>query len=98
MITIVFNGASSKAIELTGFNRSTTFENGNMNSMAYLNVVNTAQTAGWLQEFGLAGITNLTIKDGNDVIYNLANLNARISSVNESLSGNEISVSVNIEF
>lgn len=98
MITIIFNGAASKAIELASFNRSTVFDNGTMSSMAYFNVVNTANTAGWLQEFGLAGITSLEIRHDSETIYKLTNLNARLSSINESLNGSEIAVSINVEF
>lgn len=99
MTYVIFNGDAGKTIQLTGFNRNTTFDNGVMNSMAYLNVVNDANTASWLRDYGLNGINRLTIKDDQqNTLYNIDQLTAHISSINESLNGTEISVSVNIVF
>lgn len=98
MITVVFNGLSNQAIELLSFNRNTSFESGSMNSMAYLNVKNTAGTADTLRNLGLNGITNMVIYDGETAIYRLTDLNAHITSINESLNGNVIDVNVNIVF
>lgn len=98
MITLTLNGESSKAMELISFNRNTSFENGTMNSYAYMTIVPTATTAANLTAYGLNGITHLLIKDGNDPIYTLTNINANLTSFDESLNGNEMNCSMNIRF
>jgi len=98
MAVLILNGESSKAMELNSFSRQTSFEGGQMNSYAYMSIRPTATTAANLVTYGLNGITNLTIKEGSDTIYNLANLDADLTSFDESLNGTEMTCSMNIRF
>lgn len=98
MITIQFNGESTKRMGLVNFNRNTSFENSEVNSIAYLHLTSEAQTANWLQNYGVSGITHLQINNDDTPIYVLSNLNAHIVSMNEQLNSGVVTVSVNIQF
>lgn len=97
MNTLILNGLSSTPFTLVNFNRNTSFTNG-MRSIAYFDLENTTTTVSTLQSIGLSGVTNITIKHDDDVIYNLANANANISSINESLIDDHININVSITF
>ena len=98
MAILILNGESANAMELSSFSRNTTFEGGQMNSYAYMSIIPTASTAATLTTYGLSGVNKLQIKVGNDVIYNLSNITANISSFDESLNGTEMTCSLNIRF
>lgn len=97
MNTLILNGLSSTPFTLVNFSRNTSFTNG-MRSIAYFDLENTTNTVATLQSIGLTSVTNITIKHDNEVIYNLPNLSAQITSINESLVDDHINISVSITF
>lgn len=101
MTTLILNGLSSTPFILKNYNRNTTFdlENNTMNSIAFFDIENEANTVSQLSSLGQTTITNLTIKHDSDTIYNLANLHARIASMNENLyDGEKININVSLRF
>lgn len=97
MNTLILNGLSSTPFTLVNFSRNTSFANG-MRSIAYFDLENTINTVSALQSIGLTGVTNITIKHDDDVIYNLPNLNAQITSINETLVEDHININLSITF
>lgn len=97
MNTLILNGLSSTPFTLVNFSRNTSFENG-MRSIAYFDLENTTNTVSVLQSIGLAGVTNITIKHDDDIIYNLANTDAHISNINENLIEDHININISITF
>ena len=98
MITLVLNNQAEAAMEISNYNRNTTFEQGSLNSVAYFTVIGDGNTANLLQEIGGTGITSIEILNGEDSIYQLSELEAHITTINEYLDGDHITVNVNITF
>ena len=100
MNTLILNGLSNQAFTLKSYNRNTSFDNmtHDMNSVAYFDIENTTNAISNLQNIGRVGVTNLTIKHDDTVIYNLANLSANISAINENLYEDNIHINVCITF
>lgn len=97
MNTLILNGLSSTPFTLVNFSRNTSFANG-MRSIAYFDLVNATNTVSTLQSIGLTSVTNITIKHDDEVIYNLPNLNAQITTISENLVDDHINVNVSITF
>lgn len=100
MNTLILNGLSNQAFTLTSYNRNTSFdtETHDMNSVAYFDIANTSNAVTNLQNIGRSGVTNLTIKHDDTVIYNLANLSANIASINENLYEDNVNINVCVIF
>ena len=97
MNTLILNGLSSTPFTLVNFSRNTSFADG-MRSIAYFDLENTTNAVATLQSVGLAGVTNITIKHDDEIIYNLPNLIAQIVSINENLVEDHININVSITF
>ena len=100
MNTLILNGLSSNPFTILSYNRNTSFDNEThaMNSVAYFDIANTAGAINNLQNIGLTGVTNILIKHDGENIYNLTNLHANISSINENLYEDNIHINVCITF
>lgn len=100
MNTLILNGLSSTPFTLKNYTRNTSFDNITraMNSVAYFDIENTEGAAARLQTIGTSGITNILIKHDGENIYNLTNLNANISSINENLYEDTININVSVIF
>lgn len=82
--------------EIDSYNRNTNISDGNINSSGYINVPN-----GNVDELNaLLGttITSIEIYIDNDKIYELHNINAEVSSLNEYLSGDRMTYNLNLTF
>ena len=95
MANIIFNGEHT--YELNSFNRDTTFNvtDNTMTSNAYMNLRGTDAN---LEALGRSSITSLEIKVNNETIYDLDEITAHITSLNETLIGDSMSTNVNISF
>ena len=82
--------------ELIGFNKYTNYDENGMVSSCNCQVATSDVTG--LQEVGLNGISSIQILHDNEVIYNLTNINARISSINETLAEDHIDITLSINF
>lgn len=100
MDTLILNGLSNRAFTINNFSRNTSFdlESHIMNSIAYFDLLNTTNAISYLQQIGQGAVTNITIKHDDEVIYNLANLNAAIRSISEVLVNGEIQINISIVF
>lgn len=98
MITLVLNDQAEKAMQISSYNRNTTFEQGALNSIAYFTVASDEETAALLQELGLSEITSIKIYSDEDLIYSLTELEAHITTISEYLEGDHITMNVNITF
>lgn len=93
MNTIKFNDLE---LEVESYNKNTYFNDGNITSTGYCTVITNDIAS--LNELMGEIITSIEIKHNDNSIYNLANLNAHIDTINESLSGDRIVVNLNITF
>ena len=99
MNTLILNGLSSTPFELRNYNRNTSFDEArNMNSIAYFDIAPTTNTSAQLENIGKNPITNILIKHDDTPIYNLTNLNARISTINETLYDDSVLINASIVF
>lgn len=100
MNTLILNGLSNRAFTILSYNRNTSFDNNThaMNSVAYFDIVNTTGAINNLQSIGATGVNNILIKHDEENIYNLTNLNANISSINENLYEDNVHINVCITF
>lgn len=100
MNTLILNGLSSTPFTLKSYSRSTSFDNTNhnMNSVAYFDIENTTGAIAQLQSVGANGVTNILIKHDGENIYNLTNLNANITSINENLFEDNVNINVTVNF
>ena len=97
MVTMNFNGETAHKFGISSFNRNTTFSDGVMNSYAYATVIPGTGTASYLQTAGLSEITRIQLRDENDaIIYDVNNLHARLTSIDESLDGSVMHMSINL--
>lgn len=99
MLSLIINGQTDKALEITNFDRNTSFYEDGITSIAYGQVVNAGNAVEALQEIGLDKVTSLQINNSEEQpIYLLENQNARLTTINESLSEEQIHISFNIDF
>lgn len=94
MNTIVFNNEATFGVE--SFNKNTSFEGSSMTSTGYASL-NTSELDD-LTEVAQGTITSIKILHDEEVIYNSTNLSAKITSINEYLSGDRMNVNININF
>jgi len=83
MTKIVFNNNENEAVEISGFNRNTSFSEDNTISNAYVNAIGGVAI---LQKYGIETINSIKIYNDEEVIYELDNLNAKISNIDEYLN------------
>lgn len=100
MNTLILNGLSSTPFVLLNYTRNTSFDPSTheMNSVAYFDVENGNGVVSQLQNIGRTGLTNITIKHDGENIYNLPNLNASISTINENLYEDNVNINVSVIF
>ena len=97
MVTMNFNGDTAHKFGISSFSRNTTFNDGTMSSYAYASVIPAAGTASYLQTAGLSEITRIQLRDENDaIIYDVNNLHAHLNSIDESLDGSVMHMSINL--
>lgn len=82
--------------QIDSYNRTTNIMDGNINSTAYVNLVNGDATA--LNALLGTTITSIEITVDSDKIYELTSINATVESVNEYLAGDRMSYNLNITF
>lgn len=95
MATIVLNDTS---FNLNSFGHNTVFGNETITSYAYFNMEygNNYDTLYALAE---NPITSLSIKNSSDeVIYSLSDINALITNIDASLTGEFMTINVNLQF
>lgn len=83
--------------EIDSYNRNTNIiENGTVNSIAYANIIN--GNIGELNALLGTNISSIEIYFNSNKIYELQDITAEITSVNEYLSGDRMSYNINITF
>lgn len=98
MLKLILNEQADKALELTGFDRNTSFYENSATSTAYCSVMNAGTAITYLQEVGLSSITHLQINKDDEPIYVLEDQDAHITTINENLSEEQVNISFNIDF
>jgi len=82
--------------ELLSFNKYTNFNGAEVTGNCNCQIVTDNITK--IQELGLTEITSLQIMHDEDLIYDLQNISAHITSINEYLSNDKIDVTLAIDF
>ena len=82
--------------EVENYNKSTYFSNDTISTNANCSIITDNITA--LNELAEDEITSIQIHHDDTLIYNLADISARIDSINEWLNGDRMSISVNFTF
>lgn len=93
MNTIKFNDYQCGLIS---FSKYTNFDENGMVGTGTCQI-STSDLTG-LQEVGLNGINSIQITHDEEVIYNLTDINAHISYINESLNEDHIDITLSINF
>lgn len=93
MNTIKLNNSE---FEITGFNRNTYFQDGTVSSTAICDI--RLSDISVLQALAAVTITSLQIKHNNDIIYNLADISARITNIGEYLNTDCINTTIGLTF
>ena len=83
-------------LEVESYNKNTYLTEGRIESNASCTVITNDMTT--LNDYMEQVITSLKIKHDGEVIYDLHDINAHISSINEYLNGDRMSISVNLTF
>lgn len=84
-------------LDVESYNKNTYLsEGGRIDSNANFSV--TTDDVAALNAYMTQNITSLKIKHDGEIIYNLENISAHISSIQEYLSDNRINISVNLIF
>ena len=97
MITLVLNNDMEHLIEITNFNRNTSFSNGTTYSNAQLSIVLKGNISEYLNSVA-DHITDIQLISADEVIYHLEDINAKITNLNEYLSDNIIIATLQIDF
>ena len=95
MIEIILNNAH---FGINSFSRNTYFNGNTIESNAYFDVTNFSDAVATIHSLVDVPITTLLIKKGDQTIYDAGEINARITNLNESLSGEQMLSNVNIRF
>ena len=93
MNTIKFNDTS---FEVESYNKNTSFMGETISSSASC-TINTNNIES-LNALAQDSITSIQILHNNDLIYNLADIDAKIDNISEYLNGDRMGVSVNLTF
>ena len=93
MNTIKFNGVE---FQVDSYNKYTSFSGESMVGTAACQIKADNITA--LQTLGKSVITSIQILHDEVVIYDLVDISAKITNINEYLSNDKIDVTINLEF
>lgn len=93
MNTIKFNNTE---FELESYNRNTYFNGETVSSNAGCGII--AANATEIDALAESTITSLQIYHDNELIYDLQNIEAHVSSISEYLNTDRINITINIEF
>jgi len=93
MNKIVLNNAE---FEIDSFNKNTSYSAGTIMSTGYMSVLTTDISE--LNTLAKGIITSLKIYHDETLIYNLENINATIDNISEYLSGDHMSITINMTF
>ena len=95
MNKIVLNNVE---IPIDSFSRNTSLSDGVVYSNAMVSINNDMDYSDELQDLIKAPITSLKLKVDDEIVYNLENINAQITSINENLYANGMNINLNIIF
>ena len=96
MATIIFNG--DLEFEFNEYSRNTYFNGESINSDGYVNNIKGANVGAELSTFGNEPITSLQIKKDDEIIYNLPNIDANLTSINEGYNGERMYTNIALHF
>lgn len=98
MNTVIFNNDTEHALELNSYNRNTTFNDEQINSTAYITLRANSSTMEYLSSFTQTNITSIILTHDNDIVYQLNNISARITSIDEYLNNDYVQMNINFIF
>lgn len=93
MSTIIINDTE---FEFENYNRNTTYTDKGIVSDAYISTIKNTNTLNDIQTLAQEQITSIKIKRDGEIIYELADLNAMIQSIDESYDGTRVNFNVHI--
>jgi len=96
MATMIFN--ESLEFEFGDYSRNTYFGGETISSDGYVNNIQGANIAAELEDFANEPITSIQIKKDNEVIYNLTDIDARLTSINEGYNGDRMYTNIVLHF
>lgn len=96
MAKIILN---STEFDFDGYNRNTYFSDDSINSTAYISNLRCQDLANVLTTLTEEPITSIEIEVDDEPIYTLSNINARVSSMDESFNGvDKVNTNLNLQF
>lgn len=96
MAKIILN---NEEFNFLGYNRNTYFNGDTIQSNAYISALDGENLPTRLQTLAEDTITSIKIKVNDEIIYNLTNLDAKISNFDEAFNGSDaVNTNVNINF
>jgi hypothetical protein len=96
MAKIILN---EQEFDFDGYGRNTYFNEGGMSSNGYINNLRHSNLANILTDLSETTITSIVITVENEPIYNLSNINAHITSIEEAFNGTDrITTNLNLQF
>lgn len=96
MAKIILN---NEEFDFNGYNRNTYFHDDSISSTAYISDLRSIDLANRLKTLSQTTITSLQITVNNEVIYNLADIDAKMTSMDEAFNGvDTINTNVNLQF
>ena len=96
MAKIILN---EQEFDFDGYSRNTYFNDNTISSTGYIGNIQGANAANALAELGEDTITSISIKVDEDIIYNLTDIDARITSIDESFNGvDRVNTNINLQF
>ena len=96
MATMIFN--NTLEFEFYDYSRNTYFNGESVTSDGYVNNIQGANIAAELDDFADEPITSIQIKKDDEVIYNLTDIDARLTSINEGYNGDRMYTNIALHF
>lgn len=93
MNTIKLNNTT---FTVESYNKNTVYDGTNITSNGYFNIINPTISA--VNALVSSPIESIQIHHDGTLIYDLDNINARISSINEYLNNDRVDVGINLVF
>lgn len=96
MAKIILN---ENEFDFDSYTRNTYFNENSISSTAYIGKIHGADLANTLAELGTEAITSISITVNDEPIYTLSNIDAHITSMDESFNGvDQIHTNLNLQF
>lgn len=95
MITITLN---NKTFEVVNFNRNTQFNGETILDHGYCSIKYQENISQDVRNLAAETITSMVFHNNSDLLYDFGTINCKITSIDETLMGEQMNINLNFEF